>query len=170
MGKIIVLGCPGAGKTSFSKRLSNKLGISLYHLDKLFWISNDEHITQEEFDNRLKELCGNEEWIIDGNYGRTIDKRLDNCETVIYLDYPLPVCLWGVTERVIRNHGKTREDMGGDYKDRFDKEFYKFIINYHRTDRKIMLEKLGKLSDKDVVILNSRKEAKEFLNTVDYKS
>lgn len=164
MSKIIVLGCPGAGKTSFSKRLSNKLDISLYHLDKFFWISNDKHVSQEEFDLKVSELCQNQDWIMDGNYGRTVDNRLKNCETVIYLDYPLRVCLWGATERMLRNRGKSRDDIGEEYKEKFDKDVLKFILKYHRTDRKIMLEKLQKLPEKDVVILSSRKEAKNFLN------
>ena len=79
--------------------------------------------TREEFDARLSEELEKPQWIIDGNYNRTMPQRLEKCDTVIYLDFNRFVCLWGAVKRVIRGYGKTRPDMGGNCPERFDWEF-----------------------------------------------
>ena len=107
MKKVIVLGCPGSGKTTFSKRLAEKLGLPLYHLDAVWHKPDKTHITREEFDSRIQEIFATDSWIIDGNYNRTIEIRLAACDTVFLFDLPTEVCLEGAISRV----GRDRTDM-----------------------------------------------------------
>lgn len=136
MKRIIVIGCPGSGKTTLSKALSEKLGTELIHLDKIQWQGNWECIRREEFDNILIDEMKKPQWIIDGNYNRTIPMRLKYCDTVIYLDYPTHICFFSALKRVIKNYGKVRDDMGGDCRERFDPSFFRFIISFNRKNRK----------------------------------
>ncbi len=107
MKKIIVIGSPGAGKSTFARKLRDKTGLPLYYLDMIWHKPDKTNISKKEFDQRLSEIIACENWIIDGNYQRTIEARLKACDTVFLLDYPLEICLSGAIERV----GIKREEM-----------------------------------------------------------
>ena len=113
MKRILIIGNAGSGKTTFAKKLSEKTGINLVHLDKMFWTGNWECVERNKFDEALQNELEKPEWIIDGNFNRTLTHRLKYCDTVFYFDIPTITCLWGVTKRVIESYGKTRDDMGG---------------------------------------------------------
>ena len=105
MSKIIVIGSPGAGKSVFSQKLSDITGLPLYHLDMLYHKPDGTHISKEELEDKLREIFSNDDWIIDGNYQRTLEIRLKECDTVFLLDFPTEVCLEGAKSRI----GKKRE-------------------------------------------------------------
>ena len=168
MKKIIVIGCPGAGKTTFAKGLKEKIGLPLFHLDSIWHKADRTHITREEFDARLGEILALDEWIIDGNFSRTFPRRLQFADTVIWLDLPVLVCLWGATKRVFQHHGKSRPDMGGNCPEHFDSrkiELYKAIIGFNKRNKK-EYEKLLKAADVKVYRLKSRRQIKAFLKGI----
>ena len=117
---VVVIGPSGSGKSTFSKALRKITGIPLYHLDMMFWNEDRTTVAREILIERLQEVMKTAQWIIDGNYNRTIPMRLKQCDTVIYLDYPTYVSFFGALKRVIKNYGKVRDDMGGNCKERFD--------------------------------------------------
>ena len=71
MHKIIIIGCPGSGKSTFSFALQKKTGLPLYHLDNIWWNPDRTHITRDEMDKQQLALVSKDEWIIDGDYSRT---------------------------------------------------------------------------------------------------
>lgn len=163
MQKIIIIGCCGSGKTTLAKDLAKKLDLPLIHLDKINWHGNWQTISKEEFDSILQEEVQKDKWIIDGNYNRTIPLRLKNCDTVIYLDFPIVLSLCGVMQRVMCNYGKTRDDMGGNCPERFDWEFIKFVLSFNRKHRKKYYSLLEAETDKNIIILRNRHQVKKFL-------
>lgn len=96
MKKIMVIGCPGSGKSTFSRKLHEMTGIPLFHLDMMYWNLDRTTVDKEVFLERLSNTITKSEWLIDGNYGSTMELRLQACDTVIFLDYPLDVCLNGI--------------------------------------------------------------------------
>lgn len=162
--KIIVLGCSGSGKSTLSKKLGEILNIRVIHLDKLYWNENWVHVSLEEFDKRLDFEMSKESWIIDGNFGRTIPKRLERCDTVIYLDYKRRVCIRGALKRFITNFGKTRSDMGKGCIEKIDIEFLSWIWNFNKNYRIEYLKMIKESKGKDIYIVSSRKEGEELLN------
>ena len=161
MKKIIVIGCPGSGKSTFSKALHKITDIPLFHLDMMNWNADKTTVSKAVFRERLEEVLQKDEWIIDGNYGSTMEFRMKECDTVIFLDYPLDVCLDGIKER----RGKKRSDMPW-IETEEDAEFTRFIINYNTESRPRVIELLEKYSDKKVYIFRNRAEAEAFLSGI----
>ncbi len=156
--KIIVIGCPGSGKSTFSRALHRLTGIPLFHLDMMFWNPDKTTVERTVFLQRLSETLQKNEWIIDGNYGSTMELRLQECDTVIFLDYPLEVCLEGIHER----QGPPRSDIPWTETEE-DTEFIGFIKNYHSESRPQVMELLRKYSAKNIHIFTSRTQADRFL-------
>ena len=159
MKKVIVIGCPGSGKSTVSRALHNKTGIPLYHLDMMYWNADKTTVEKRVFLERLFAVLEKNEWIVDGNYGSTMELRMAACDTVIFLDYPLDVCLDGIKER----RGKPRSDMPW-IETEEDAEFIEFIKSYNEQQKPKVLELLEKYSDKNVIVFKSREQADAFLN------
>ena len=162
MKKIIIIGCPGSGKSTLSRSLHKITNIPLYHLDMLFWNEDKTTVEKSVFLDRLLKVIQNDEWIIDGNYSSTMELRMQACDTVIFLDYPLDVCLNGIKER----KGKPRSDMPWIESDEDDAEFIEFIKNYNSQSRPKVTELLKRYSHKDIYIFSNRIQAEEFLNKI----
>lgn len=159
MKKVIVIGCPGSGKTTFAEKLNKQTGLPLYYLDAIWHKPDKTHIPREEFDQRISEIFATDEWIIDGNYNRTIEMRLRECDTVFLFDLPTEVCLQGATERI----GKGRYDLPWLEKE-LDAEFESFIKDFAKSSLPQIYELIEKYkADKNTVIFKSRAEADEYL-------
>lgn len=162
MKKVIVIGCPGSGKTTFAEKLNKLTGLPLYYLDAIWYKPDKTHIPREEFDRRISEIFAAPEWIIDGNYNRTIEMRLKECDTVFLFDLPTEVCLQGATERI----GKGRYDLPWIEKE-LDPEFEGFIKEFPKTTLPQIYELLEKYKkEKQVIVFKSRKDADKFLKRI----
>ncbi len=159
MKRILVIGCPGSGKSYFSRALGEKLGLPIVHLDMLNWNADGTNVERSVFDARLDDALEHDEWIIDGNYSRTMERRIERCDTIFFLDFPTEVCLGGVHERM----GKPRPDMPFEPPDAEDEEFVEFIKNYNIHSRPTVVELLGKYADREIVVFHSREDANEYL-------
>ena len=160
MKKVIVIGCPGSGKSTLSLRLHERTGIPLYHLDMMYWNADKTTVSKEVFLSRLEEVLCTESWIIDSNYSSTLEMRISACDTVIFLDYPLEVCLSGILER----RGKPRGDMPW-VETEEDQEFMDFIRSFNESQRPVILELFGSHADKNIIIFKSRAEASRYFET-----
>ncbi len=164
MKKVIVIGCPGSGKSTFSRELHQKTGIPLYYLDMLYWNADKTTVEKSVFLERLSSVIEKDEWIIDGNYASTMEMRLAVCDTVFFLDYPLDICLDGVKKR----RGTIRPDMPW-VEIEEDVEFIEFIKTFNKEQKPRVLELLEKHNDKTIFIFTNRQEADEFLNDFHHK-
>ncbi len=162
MKKIMIIGCPGSGKSTFARALAEKTGLPLYYLDMMYWNSDRTTKPKEEFRAALRETVKLPEWIIDGNYGSTLEIRMEACDTVFFLDYPPEVCLSGVEER----RGKPRADMPW-IETEPDLEFIEFIKKYNEESRPRVVELLKQYNNKNIIVFTSRAEADEFIKGYD---
>lgn len=163
MKRIIIIGNTGAGKTTFAKKLAEKTGLPLVHLDKIWWCGEWEHVSREEFDEVLGRELEKEEWIIDGNYNRTLPRRLSYADAVFFFDFPTVTCLWGITKRILKSHGKSRDDMGGHCPESFKKAsaLYRSTLSYNRRNRKRYYEMIKKCDN--VIVFRNRREVKSYI-------
>lgn len=158
MKKIIVIGCPGSGKSTFSRALHEKAGIPLYCLDMMYWNADKTTVPKDIFRARLAEVLKKDSYIIDGNYQSTMETRLADCDTVFFLDYDLETCLSGVISRM----GKPRADMPW-IETEADPEFIQTVKAYIPEMRPKVLELLEKYKDKKIIVFHSREESEKYL-------
>ena len=158
MEKIIVIGCPGRGKSTFSRALHQITGIPLVHLDMLYWNRDKTTVEKAVFLERLAKAMRQHRWIIDGNYASTMELRMQACDTVIFLDYPVGLCLEGIRQR----RCTVRSDMPW-VETEEDAEFLAFIQNYNRQNRPEVLHLLNLYPQKEIHIFQNRSEAEAFL-------
>ena len=161
MKRVIVIGCPGSGKSTFARALRDKTGLPLHHLDMMYWNADKTTVPKEIFRAQLAALLTEDAWIIDGNYGSTMEARMAACDTVFFLDYPAEICLAGIRER----QGKPRADMPW-IETEDDEEFLAFVRTYNEQSRPAVLTLLEKYRDKQIVIFRTRTEADEFLKRI----
>jgi len=170
MNKILILGCPGSGKSTLSRRLGPLLGLSVIHLDRLFWDPGWVSVSREEFLQRLahETLVKQGRWIMDGNFGATLSKRLKSADTAIYLDHGSFTCVLRVLKRVCTSYGHVRPDMGKGCPERLDLAFLKYVWNFRKTHRADMMKALDdfRLDGGKVIILRNDREIEAFVKSL----
>lgn len=167
MKRVMIIGCGGAGKSTLARKLGEKTGLPVIHLDQIFWSpGNWQHLEKEEFDALLMQELEKPAWILDGNFNRTMELRLEKCDTVIYLDYSRWICLLQWIKRVVTHWGRTRPDMGPECNEWFDPEFALWIWNFNKTHRAEYYDMLSAQKDKTICIFRNRRQLNRFQNTI----
>jgi adenylate kinase family enzyme len=164
MKKVLVIGSGGAGKSTFAARLAARTGLPLIHLDAVYWRPGWVETPKDAWRQSVERLVSEEAWLMDGNFGGTLELRLAACDTVIFLDLPRALCLWRVLLRRLRFLGRTRPDMSPGCPERLTWEFLQWIWTYPSARRPKLLARLEALrGEKNVVVLRSRREVEAFL-------
>lgn len=144
MQRVLIVGCPGAGKSAAAKSLAAKTGLPLIHLDHHYWHPGWMPSEKDVWREKVRSLAAQPCWIMDGNYASTLDERLSRADTVIHLDFSTWVCCWRVIRRTISNLGRERE---GEFvvgcPERLDATFLRFVLLYRQRYRARDLAKLS---------------------------
>ena len=164
MRRVLIIGSGGVGKSTFARRLGSALKLEVIHLDAHYWRPGWVPTPKDVWRRKVEELLARDSWIIDGNFGGTLDMRLAACDAVIFLDLPRRVCLWRVIKRIISYRENSRPDMAEGCAERFDLEFLRWVWNYPTRSRPKYIEKLKRLpADKKVFVLDSQSKIESFL-------
>ncbi|MEG2084723.1 MAG: hypothetical protein RRY78_04115 [Clostridia bacterium] len=164
--KIAVIGCAGSGKSYFSKEISSILSIQCYHLDNLFWKPNWEETPNKQFAKIIDNLVNKSEWIIDGNYARTMKVRFAKADIVFFLDMPTQLCLESEKAR----RGIKRSDFPDYLEEKEDTEFLDWIKNFKNNDRNKIVALIKKYPNVKVVTFTSREQINNYLNELRNKT
>lgn len=168
MKKIIILGCAGCGKSTLAAKLSEKLQIPLLHLDTIYWKANWQEEDKEIFENKQIEFLKNDSWIIDGNYRDTLEMRLKDADTVLYLDYPRRVAIYGIYKRYFEYRKKTRTSIAAGCKEKIDRSFFKWVWRFKKHAKPKIIEILNGYKDNcNIYFFKNRKELNNFLNNLE---
>jgi adenylate kinase family enzyme len=164
MRRVLVIGAGGAGKSTFARRLAERAGLPLIHLDRHFWRPGWVETPKDEWRRKVEELCAGESWVIDGNYSGTLEVRLAACDTIIFLDLPRAVCVWRVLKRVLSYREGSRPDMAEGCHERLDLQFLVWVWTYPKRRRARILARLDDVAgEKQVIRLRSNDEVERFL-------
>ena len=156
--RILIIGCPGSGKSTFARRLSAQTGLPIVHLDALYWLPGWVERSREDFDALLQDELEKPCWIIDGNYTRTLAMRLEKCDAVIWLDYGRLNCLTGVLKRILTHLGRVRPDMGAGCPERFDAEFLRYVWSFKKNNDAKIADRIAHAPQAAVLRASSRRE------------
>jgi adenylate kinase family enzyme len=134
--RVLIVGCPGAGKSTLAKQLSEITGLPLIYLDRHYWLPGWRRPDSASWRRTIEGLISQPAWIMDGNYSGTLEQRLASADTLIHLDYPTGLCLWRVIRRTASGFGRNRYDeLAPGCPERFDWSFLRFVINYRKDQR-----------------------------------
>ena len=164
MRRVLVIGSGGSGKSTFARRLGERLRLEVIHLDKAYWRPGWVEPPKDEWTKKVEELCGGAEWVMDGNYSGTLDLRMNACDTVIFLDLPRALCAWRILRRAAVYRGGGRPDMAEGCRESFNLEFLAWVWNYPGHSRPKVLSVIEKHAhEKRIIRLRSRAEVAKFL-------
>ena len=159
----MIIGSPGAGKTTLAKQIGAMLDIEVIHLDWLFWKEGWQKTVKSERTRILYPIIQRDRWVLDGTYKNTLDARLKVADCVIFLDISRYICLWRVIKRRILYIGKQRPEVAPGCPDKVDWDFLRSIWLYPAIDRKFLHQKLDAYHDKLVIKkLQTTLEVKQF--------
>lgn len=167
MKRICILGCCGAGKSTLAKKLQKITRLELIHLDQYYWKPNWVESSKTDWEKTHHQLIQKPSWIIDGNYGGTMDTRMSRADTIVYMDFPTWKCIFRVFKRIRMYKGRARPDMNEGCLERFDFEFLHFVATFNLRNRKRYRHKLNVVkSEKSIFILRNDNEVIQFLNRI----
>lgn len=164
MKRVLLIGSGGAGKSTLAVQAGAALGLPVIHLDALYWRPGWEPTPSAEWRTRVADLTAGDAWVMDGNYGGTLDLRLAACDAVVFLDLPRWLCVARVLRRWLRYAGRTRPDLRAGCPERLSWEFLRWVWDYPRRRRPGVLRQLAALPpDRQVIVLTSRAAVARFL-------
>ncbi len=167
MKKIMIMGSSGSGKSTLAKELSQLLDIEAIHLDVFFHHFNWKTLSKEEQIVVHEKILKKDSWIIEGNWSKTLDSRINDADMIIYLNFSLSKCLYRVIARYLKNRKKERVDKPLGCKEKIDLQFILYVIEYHRKKKNEIKRYLKEeIKHKKIIIINSTKEKINFINNL----
>ena len=164
MKRVVIIGSPGSGKSTFAAALSKKTGLPVIHLDYYYHQKDKNYQSDSKaWRKKVGELIKNDKWIMDGNYASSYDLRLPAAKTIILFNFPRYIAMWQVIKRRVKYHNKPRSDMPDTWKEKADWEFIRYVWGFKKKYDSDIRSILESYKDKEVFIFNSKGEAKIFL-------
>lgn len=165
--RILILGCSGSGKSTLARKLGELLELEVIHLDRYWWQPGWQQAPAEEWQEHLDRLLMKERWIMDGNYLPSLPIRLVHSDTVIFLDFPRPLCLWRIFKRRFQYRGRSRDCIAEGCPERIDWEFLKWTWRFQKVNRPIILRYLELFAqEREIIICKNPAEVRTFLGKV----
>ncbi len=132
MNRIVVIGCSGSGKSTLTRELAGRTGIPAFHLDQLYWQPGwVPHPDLASFRKSVDAIVAGDRWILDGGfYDAAGPARFERADSVVLLDLPTRTCLYRAVRRWWTYRGETRPDLAPGCPEKFDLEFYRYILSY----------------------------------------
>lgn len=168
MRRVLIIGCCGAGKSTLARKLHELTDLPLTHLDQEYFFPGWEEPSKADWEQKVVQLVERPSWIIDGNYGSSMDLRIPKADTIIFMDFPRWTCLFRVMKRVVTQYGKVRPDSAPGCPERWDWDFMLYVYRFKDRKRPGILKRLtGLTSDQNLLIFKSSRQVKRYLKALE---
>ncbi|WP_028594706.1 DNA topology modulation protein [Paenibacillus assamensis] len=166
--KIMIIGSPGSGKSTFARKLGTLTKLPIYHLDAYYWRPDWVATPNEDWDLFMNNLVKEESWIVDGDYNRTLDIRMKEADVIVFFDLPSIMNMYRVIKRRVQYHGKTRPDRNEGCEEKLDWAFIKWVWSFRRNNRPIIKRKIVEYgSGKKVIIFRKISDSNKVMQQVE---
>jgi adenylate kinase family enzyme len=165
MKKILIIGSGGAGKSTLARALGEILKVEVLHLDRFHWQPGWIGLPKDEWQKTVEDLLKRDSWIMDGNFGGTMERRLAACDTAIFLDFPRTLCLYRVFRRWLAYRHTNRPDMTEGCHEKLDWDMAHWVWTFPERAKPQIEARLKKVEgEKTIIRLRSPKEVEKFLS------
>ncbi len=137
MKRILVIGLPGSGKTTFARRLAARLWLPHLEADHFFWTEDFEEAP--DFREKVSRAVSGGAWVFEGHFSKVKDLVLPRAEVVIWLNPAFP----GVLYRYLKRHW-TGPRRGGTLR---------WLLTHRRKSEAAFREAIQEASSKGVFTL-----------------
>ncbi len=162
--RIMVIGCSGAGKSTFARALARELDLPLVHLDAEYWLPGWAQPTRDAWRAKLAAIVARKAWVLDGNYASAFDISMPRADIIVFLDLPLHVSLRGILWRPLRHWGRQRPDMAPGCIERYDWPFFKYVWQFREKQRPRIIDGLARFAKHaKLVHLRTRRKVRAVL-------
>lgn len=171
MKRVVVVGCPGSGKSTLVLQLGRLLDLDVIHLDDIFWSPNRLRPSATEQAQLLGDILDRDRWILDGDFPETHALRFRAADTILFLDTPALICAWRIVARSRENRRRRKSQDGGSPPRRglrlrvigMGALLFR-ALSYPIVHRPRLLNALGEFSDSKVIRMFKRPaDVSEFL-------
>jgi adenylate kinase family enzyme len=156
MRRVLIIGPCGSGKSTLAREIAPRLGLPLFHMDQLNWNPGWVETERARLRAKVEDVTAGDAWLIDGNYGSVLGPRLERADTVIYLDFPIRLCLLRLIRRIITHRGQSRPDMPEGCPERFDLAFFWYVMNWNSGPRVRTEAHIAPFADKVIRLRHPR--------------
>jgi hypothetical protein len=163
------MGISGNGKTTVARALARRVDAPYVELDAIYHQPGWEQLPREEFRARVDEATSGERWVVDGSYVDFVgDIVLDRADTVVWLDQPLPLVLWRLSRRAVRDIRTGRDLFNGNRQTWRYAFFYReglvpYAATQHRGRRREWPRLFASFPNLELVRLRSPTEVERWL-------
>ena len=165
MQRILLIGSPGAGKSTLARALGARFNLPVTHLDRLWWQPGWVELGHEKFRPLVEEAVAKDKWVIDGNYSATWDLRMPRADTILWLDLPRRVCMWRAFRRSLTLYRKVRADLAPGCPERFDMEFFRYVWTFKAAHEEKTMDALRRYGrHARIVRLRSDEDIRNFVS------
>ncbi len=167
MKRVLVVGCPGSGKSTFSKKLAKKTGLPIVHLDYYYHqLQHNYYVDTESWNAKVAELIKPDKWIMEGNYGATFPERFRAADTIIFIDIQRRICFYRILKRRIYYRKRRRDEMPDDWVEKLSSEFLQYVWHFNKRSRPKILQQININKNENVLIFKKSKTAEDYLNSI----
>lgn len=166
MARILVIGSNGAGKSTFARRLAEKTGLPLIHLDQIHWRGHWERRPAEEFEAIVLSEVQKSSWIIDGNNIKSLYQRLPFADTVFWFEFSPMACFFNIVKRVRTYHGNVRPDMPDQCVENLSFKFFRYAWKFNRVNRERIISLLAENPHLTVLRFKNQLQVNKYLENI----
>lgn len=166
MQKILIIGSNGAGKSTFSYALAEKLNLPLIHIDQIYWRGRWDVTPRDEFERAIVQEAQKEKWIIEGNNIKSLEQRLPYADTVFWFEFPPLFCIFNIFKREWRYRGKVRPDMPDECVSKLRFSFLRYAFRFNKNNRTRIEELLSHYTHVKVIRFTGRGQVKKYLKSL----